>query len=121
MLTWRESAIFERVPLLHIWTRYSSAATSTTKILMQNSSYMYAISKLIEQYSLVATFTKEGEKESGVARLFSNIIYFHAVLPEPALLTQCIDLKKLQATSGKHRRAEMTSLFLYLYSEAIIF
>ena len=52
----RESAIFERVPLLSIRPRYSSAAATTTKIFMENSSDMNADYKHIEIYTVVCKY-----------------------------------------------------------------
>ena len=45
LLTKRESAIFERIPILYIWPRYSSVAATTTKISTQSSSDIYPVFK----------------------------------------------------------------------------
>ena len=49
---------------------------------MQISSDMNAVSECEEHYSLVATFTKYGAKQSGVARLFSDSIFGKGLLKE---------------------------------------
>ena len=57
-LTQHQSAIFERVPLQHIRTRYSLAFATTTKVFMNNCSDMNPLYELVEKESILSAFTK---------------------------------------------------------------
>ena len=53
-----ECAIFERVPMPYIRSRYSSASTTTTKVFMHNSSDMNPVSEHMELDPILSLFTK---------------------------------------------------------------